>query len=213
MSTLLSVNHLYPYPQPHFHHLNTQSHWKTTTSSTSLSHLCHTPVTFPSPPRHIQSHPHYISVTSSSHPVTSSSHFRHILVTSRHILVTSRHIQTTTATQCPTTQQWELTCTRESLWQVHLSFFAGMIIGSSLFQAFSDKFGRKSILICNQVFMALAGVASAVSNNFRVFCFFRFLTGAAQQVSVVFFLLVFFFCFLFFLFCGFVQREFFLLVC
>ncbi|WP_062015258.1 MFS transporter [Aureimonas sp. AU4] len=61
--------------------------------------------------------------------------------------------------------------------QVGTAFFAGMLVGASLFGRLADRIGRRRVLFLTIAIDALFGLASAFAPDFAWLLAFRFLTG------------------------------------
>ncbi|XP_030850269.1 solute carrier family 22 member 6-B-like [Strongylocentrotus purpuratus] len=68
------------------------------------------------------------------------------------------------------TQSFDLVCGRKYLINLSQSiFFIGVLIGSVLFGAIADRYGRKITLIISNVLVVVFGVGAAFSPNYITF--------------------------------------------
>ncbi|XP_041517596.1 solute carrier family 22 member 19-like [Microtus oregoni] len=77
-----------------------------------------------------------------------------------------------------TVTEWDLVCGSQVL--VSMSkfiFLIGNLIGPFLGGHLSDRFGRRLILICALLLMAISGTCAAMAPTFFIYCLLRFLTG------------------------------------
>lgn len=83
-------------------------------------------------------------------------------------------------------QQMELVC-EDSMLTSHsvLLFFTGVLIGVVSLGNLSDLIGRRIVMAYSICLQGVAGVASAWSTNYYVFCFLRFLTGVGCSGSYI----------------------------
>ena len=80
--------------------------------------------------------------------------------------------------------QWNLVCGSESLGSLTTSVAViGQMVGSGLFPALADKYGRQLISYTNFIAMSLCYVIASVVPWFSAFVILRFLIGAFGQVS------------------------------
>ncbi|KAH8254676.1 hypothetical protein KR032_011622, partial [Drosophila birchii] len=80
-------------------------------------------------------------------------------------------------------QQWGLQC-RENLWKlafVGTMHFAGLVVGTALSGYLADRFGRKHVFLTCIVFMALTGVAQALSWDYTSFLVFALLNAVGTS--------------------------------
>ncbi|XP_020815065.1 organic cation transporter protein isoform X1 [Drosophila serrata] len=80
-------------------------------------------------------------------------------------------------------QQWGLQC-RENLWKlafVGTMHFAGLVVGTAISGYLADRFGRKNVFLICIVFMALTGVAQALSWNYTSFLVFALLNAVGTS--------------------------------
>ncbi|XP_064619913.1 organic cation transporter protein-like [Lineus longissimus] len=82
--------------------------------------------------------------------------------------------------------EWELVCEREYMKDMTQTFFVlGVMAGAMVFTTLSDNFGRKPVFIGVNWAMVIIGTIQVFINDYYVFTFFRFLTGALQQGIVL----------------------------
>ncbi|XP_016943475.3 organic cation transporter protein isoform X1 [Drosophila suzukii] len=80
-------------------------------------------------------------------------------------------------------QQWGLQC-QENLWKlafVGTMHFAGLVLGTALSGYLADKYGRKHVFLICIVFMALTGVAQALSWDYTSFLVFALLNAVGTS--------------------------------
>ncbi|XP_077586528.1 solute carrier family 22 member 7-like isoform X1 [Stigmatopora nigra] len=76
--------------------------------------------------------------------------------------------------------EWDLVCDWKHLPQTtNTIFFLGVTLGSVVFGALSDNYGRKWSLLISYVLSLTFGLASASAKSYIVFAVLRFLSGAA----------------------------------
>lgn len=82
--------------------------------------------------------------------------------------------------------EWNLIC-GQSQWAntSQTIFMLGILLGSMLFGAWSDKYGRRSPLVTSVVIQLIAGVATSFAPWFWLFCVWRFVTAVATGGSLV----------------------------
>uniref|UniRef100_A0A8C3XUL7 Major facilitator superfamily (MFS) profile domain-containing protein n=1 Tax=Chelydra serpentina TaxID=8475 RepID=A0A8C3XUL7_CHESE len=74
--------------------------------------------------------------------------------------------------------EWDLVCDLGPLPALAQTLFmAGVLLGALLFGVFSDRFGRRIILLCSLLLVAVMGTGAALSSNFLTYCAFRLLSG------------------------------------
>ncbi|XP_063800904.1 solute carrier family 22 member 6-B-like [Pseudophryne corroboree] len=73
---------------------------------------------------------------------------------------------------------WDLVCEREWMKELAQSIYmAGVLLGAMVYGSLADRFGRRTVLLCCALKVALMGTAAAFSPNFSLYLTFRFLTG------------------------------------
>ena len=84
--------------------------------------------------------------------------------------------------------QWDLVCDRAYLKDLTQTIFlVGIMFGSVICTALSDKFGRKPVFLISQWALVVVGVVNAFAPNYIVFIVLRFFAGL---LTVVRFLLL-----------------------
>ncbi|XP_070069216.1 organic cation transporter protein isoform X2 [Drosophila takahashii] len=80
-------------------------------------------------------------------------------------------------------QQWRLQC-QENLWKlafVGTVHFAGLVVGTALSGYLADRYGRKHVFLICILFMALTGVAQALSWDYISFLVFALLNAVGTS--------------------------------
>ncbi|XP_068187754.1 solute carrier family 22 member 6-like [Antennarius striatus] len=79
-----------------------------------------------------------------------------------------------------TISEWKLVCSRHPLKQmIQTIYMGGFLAGAMVYGLLSDRFGRRSIILCLHLKLAVLGCASSFSPSYTVFCIFRFFCGMA----------------------------------
>lgn len=81
-----------------------------------------------------------------------------------------------------TLTEWDLVCQR-AWWKASADaiFMVGVLLGSIIFGALSDKYGRKIIFFISLLLQAFAGVLTGLAPNYFIFVTFRMIVGAATS--------------------------------
>ena len=79
--------------------------------------------------------------------------------------------------------QWDLVCERAYLKDLTQTIFVvGLMFGSTICSALSDKFGRKPVFLISQWALVVVGVVNAFAPNYIVFIVLRFFAGLLTVV-------------------------------
>ncbi|EDO32796.1 predicted protein, partial [Nematostella vectensis] len=77
--------------------------------------------------------------------------------------------------------QWDLICNRAHLKALtQAMYMAGLLVGSLVFSAVSDRFGRRIGVFISIALLAVCGTTSGFSNCLSLFILLRFVTGMAN---------------------------------
>ncbi|XP_051002852.1 solute carrier family 22 member 19-like [Acomys russatus] len=81
--------------------------------------------------------------------------------------------------------EWDLVCESQSLDSIaKFLYLAGVLLGHILCGCLTDRFGRRIILICALLQMAVTATCAALSPTFLIYCSLRFLTGISVSTIV-----------------------------
>ncbi|KAJ8682745.1 hypothetical protein QAD02_018537 [Eretmocerus hayati] len=81
-----------------------------------------------------------------------------------------------------TTSEWDLVCDRDWLRATSDSvFMIGVMLGSTIFGALSDEYGRRPIFFLSLVIQLIGGVIVAVSPELMTYVFFRAVVGSTTS--------------------------------
>ncbi|XP_076414999.1 solute carrier family 22 member 19-like isoform X2 [Peromyscus maniculatus bairdii] len=82
-----------------------------------------------------------------------------------------------------TVTEWDLVCGSQVLGSVaKFVFMIGILVGGFLGGHLSDRFGRKLILTCALLPMAITGTCAALAPTFFIYCLLHFLKGACVPI-------------------------------
>ncbi|CAG03733.1 unnamed protein product [Tetraodon nigroviridis] len=83
--------------------------------------------------------------------------------------------------------QWDLICSRKGMNKLTATiFFVGVMVGAPSFGFFSDRFGRRPLLLASYLATTLFAVLSAFSTSYIMFLIMRFFTGLSLAgVSII----------------------------
>ncbi|XP_039276198.1 organic cation transporter protein-like [Nilaparvata lugens] len=81
-----------------------------------------------------------------------------------------------------TLTEWDLVC-HKAWWKASADaiFMIGVLLGSIIFGALSDKYGRRIIFFISLILQACAGVLTGLAPNYFIFVFLRMIVGAATS--------------------------------
>nr|XP_001503029.3 solute carrier family 22 member 10 [Equus caballus] len=82
--------------------------------------------------------------------------------------------------------EWDLVCDYQSQKAVvQFLFMAGMLVGMLVCGPLSDRFGRKVVLRCCLLLLAISGTCTAFAPTFLVYCLLRFLSGCSSMAIMM----------------------------
>uniref|UniRef100_A0A8C9TQV0 Solute carrier family 22 member 6 n=1 Tax=Scleropages formosus TaxID=113540 RepID=A0A8C9TQV0_SCLFO len=82
--------------------------------------------------------------------------------------------------------EWDLVCDLHSYKQMGQSIYmGGVLVGALIFGGFSDRFGRKKLMLISHLMMAVGGTCATFAPSFFLFCLFRFFCGMALSGFVL----------------------------
>ncbi|MEE6517408.1 hypothetical protein FKM82_027591 [Ascaphus truei] len=61
----------------------------------------------------------------------------------------------------------------------------GVLVGAMVYGALADRFGRRLVLLCCLLQIAVMGTGTALSPSFTLYCIFRFLTGMGMSGLII----------------------------
>ncbi|XP_074468403.1 solute carrier family 22 member 6-B [Sebastes fasciatus] len=88
--------------------------------------------------------------------------------------------------QSTTVTEWDLVCDKAGLNSLSSSIYMfGLLVGSVLFGAMADRYGRRFILLLSIALQTVFGVAVAFAPNFTVYVILRFIVGATISGVII----------------------------
>nr|XP_019946246.1 PREDICTED: solute carrier family 22 member 13-like [Paralichthys olivaceus] len=88
--------------------------------------------------------------------------------------------------QSTTVTEWDLVCDKAGLNSLGSSIYMfGLLVGSVLFGAMADRYGRRFVLLLSIALQTVFGVAVAFAPNFLVYMILRFLVGATISGVII----------------------------
>ncbi|XP_047460358.1 solute carrier family 22 member 6-B isoform X2 [Mugil cephalus] len=88
--------------------------------------------------------------------------------------------------QSTTVTEWDLVCSRAGLNSLGSSIYMfGLLVGSVLFGAMADRYGRRFVLLLSIALQTVFGVAVAFAPNFPVYVILRFVVGATISGVII----------------------------
>ncbi|XP_061597026.1 solute carrier family 22 member 13 [Cololabis saira] len=88
--------------------------------------------------------------------------------------------------QSTTVTEWDLVCSKAGLNSLGSSIYmSGLLVGSVLFGAMADRYGRRFVLLLSIALQTVFGVAVAFAPNFPVYVILRFAVGATISGVII----------------------------
>uniref|UniRef100_A0A3Q3BI38 Si:dkey-166k12.1 n=1 Tax=Kryptolebias marmoratus TaxID=37003 RepID=A0A3Q3BI38_KRYMA len=88
--------------------------------------------------------------------------------------------------QSTTVTEWNLVCSRVGLNSLGSSvYMSGLLVGSVVFGAMADRYGRRFVLLLSIALQTVFGVAVAFAPNFPVYVILRFAVGATISGVII----------------------------
>ncbi|MED6295209.1 hypothetical protein CHARACLAT_029339 [Characodon lateralis] len=88
--------------------------------------------------------------------------------------------------QSTTVTEWDLVCSKAGLNNLGSSIYMfGLLVGSVLFGAMADRYGRRFVLLLSIALQTVLGVAVAFAPNFPVYVILRFAVGTTISGVII----------------------------
>ncbi|XP_042363083.1 solute carrier family 22 member 13 [Plectropomus leopardus] len=88
--------------------------------------------------------------------------------------------------QSTTVTEWDLVCDRAGLNSLGSSIYMlGLLVGSVLFGAMADRYGRRLVLLLSIALQTVFGVAVAFAPNFPIYVILRFIVGTTISGVII----------------------------
>ncbi|XP_069577618.1 solute carrier family 22 member 13 [Brachyistius frenatus] len=88
--------------------------------------------------------------------------------------------------QSTTVTEWDLVCNEARLNSIGSSIYmSGLLVGSVLFGAMADRYGRRFVLLLSIALQTVFGVAVAFAPNFPVYVILRFVVGTTISGVII----------------------------
>ncbi|KAM4549677.1 solute carrier family 22 member 13 isoform 1-T1 [Fundulus diaphanus] len=88
--------------------------------------------------------------------------------------------------QSTTVTEWDLVCSKAGLNSLGSSvYMSGLLVGSVLFGAMADRYGRRFVLLLSIALQTVFGVAVAFAPNFPVYVILRFAVGTTISGVII----------------------------
>ncbi|XP_038580387.1 solute carrier family 22 member 13 isoform X2 [Micropterus salmoides] len=88
--------------------------------------------------------------------------------------------------QSTTVSEWDLVCNKAGLNSLSSSIYMfGLLVGSVVFGAMADRYGRRFILLLSIALQTVFGVAVAFAPNFHVYVILRFVVGTTISGVII----------------------------
>uniref|UniRef100_A0A7N9AM88 Solute carrier family 22 member 13-like n=1 Tax=Mastacembelus armatus TaxID=205130 RepID=A0A7N9AM88_9TELE len=131
------------------------------------------------PPHHCRDSSNSVAGNHSFIPGTLSLNFKRVPCGHGWVYSTET-FHTTTVTE------WDLVCDRAGLNSLGSSIYMfGLLVGSVLFGAMADRFGRRFVLLLSIALQTVFGVAVAFAPSFPVYVILRFLVGTTISGVII----------------------------